>query len=172
MNAFTRTHCSHLFSAVWLGFLDLVPFLLSCGADVNLGWRDVTPLMESVSGWHSSQQTVHLLLASGADVTKKDSKGRTALHYLAMFGSVSFVEIVSALVRFGANVNAQDEDGVTPLMHAANRKTELSPLFEVLIDLGANVGLRDKLHRTARDHYILAWDPWTSPDTLHLLESP
>lgn len=50
-------------------------------------------------------------------------------------------EIISMLLKAGAEINARDEDGKTPLLAAATRDDPAVGLF--LIKAGANVGAKD-----------------------------
>ena len=96
--------------------------ILSCltgsGADVN-GVNKVkhTPLMIAAKRGHLNALT--LLIKHGAhDVDLQDSDGYTALHY-AVYSSDISCEILSCLIGIGADVNARTNNGVTPLMIAA-----------------------------------------------------
>ena len=57
-----------------------------------------------------------LPLLFGADVLPVDEVGRTALHYIAMRGEA--LALIQYLIYSGAEVNAMDRDGFTPLMLA------------------------------------------------------
>lgn len=61
---------------------------------------------------------VEILVQSGADITLKDSKGKTPLQLAAKFFPHN-KEIVDLLIK-GTNVNAKDKDGVTILHEAAS----------------------------------------------------
>jgi ankyrin repeat protein len=68
-----------------------------------------------------------LLLNKKPDVNKTDFKARTALHlgisisfsiicYFLFFFIAPNVEVIDVLVKYGADINAQDMKGYTPLM--------------------------------------------------------
>lgn len=58
---------------------------------------------------------VHLLDKKLVDVNRKDSFGRTALHYACSLGRVDFGEL---LLKYGADINALNNAGETPLFKA------------------------------------------------------
>ncbi|MBI4447171.1 MAG: ankyrin repeat domain-containing protein [Acidobacteria bacterium] len=57
-----------------------------------------------------------VFLASGIGADTRDNNGYTALAYASTFGDA---EMIRTLIDCGAPVDAQDESGCTPLMHAA-----------------------------------------------------
>ena len=59
---------------------------------------------------------------SASDVNWKDQNGKTLLHYAAWKGHK---EIAELLIANGANVNAKDKDGYTPLDWAAGEIADL-----------------------------------------------
>lgn len=58
-----------------------------------------------------------------------------------------FVKLLDKLHKFGANIDAQDEDGNTPLHMCA--KLGLSLFTRRLLELGANLKVENKSKRTA-----------------------
>jgi ankyrin repeat protein len=102
------------------------------------------------------------------DVNYKDQKGRTQLHAAARSG---YPETVELFLRYSSDVNAQDNDGMTPLMCCAeagrefisfdqNGRTMYGPYgkpdghietIRVLIRAGADVTARNKKGATAAD---------------------
>ena len=143
--------------AVERGVAELVRSLIDRGADISL--RDEigdsrtrpsgrTPLHIAAAG--GSLEIVRLLIRAGADVSEAegivgmiDRGGRGALHIAAAGG---FPEIVRALIQEGgANVNARDGNGATPLHHAAslsdrsNSQSRPVETARTLIMLGADV---------------------------------
>jgi hypothetical protein len=87
-------------------------------------------------------EQVRALLAHGADVNVRSTRGRTALHYAARAG---FVETARTLIAAGAEIEAVDEDGRTPLWHA--RRCEQAEIIRLLTSLVT--GLADMAKPTA-----------------------
>ena len=146
--------------------------ILSCltgsGADVN-GVNKVkhTPLMIAAKRGHLNALT--LLIKHGAhDVDLEDSDGYTALHY-AVYSSDISCEILSCLIGIGADVNARTNNGVTPLMIAAE-EGHINGVTS-LVKCGANVDLQDKYGNTAL-HYAagLSVDERFSDDLPEIVE--
>ena len=71
-----------------------------------------------------------------------DREGRTAIfavgHYRSTDLAGARVECIRLLAKAGANVNARDKDGTTPL-----HETFLTDVEEELLNLGANVNARN-----------------------------
>ena len=87
------------------------------------------------------------LIAQGANVNAKSEEdfGRTPLMEAVFnIGSQNMEPAVMALLAHGADVNAQDKEGTTPLMFA----TDLSPAV-LLLSKQPDLTLRDKQGRTA-----------------------
>lgn len=78
------------------------------------------PLM--VACQNRNTAAVSALIAAGAKLDNRDSKGRTALMHAVKSGCV---DIAQMLLVKGANANAKSMDGMTPLIIAA-RKSEIS----------------------------------------------
>ncbi|EXB65070.1 26S proteasome non-ATPase regulatory subunit 10 [Morus notabilis] len=123
------------------------------------GWA---PLHSAASIGNS--EIVDILLSKGADVNLKNDGGRTALHYAASKGWLKIAEILIShrakinlkdkasstgnselcelLIEEGADVDAVDKAGQTPLMNAVicyNKEVSL-----LLIRHGADVDVEDK----------------------------
>ncbi len=114
----------------------VVALLLAHGADVNFQSEDgFTPLFlaisigledneETAKRFTTSNETVALLLIYGADVNTKitvtkseyaDLSGFTPLHIAAVSHNA---KMVTMLIEHGAKVNAETDDGYTPLAAA------------------------------------------------------
>lgn len=108
--------------AAHFGHEETVGFLLARGANVNSASKNelgVTPLHAALYGRRVG--AVKSLLAHGADVTARRGgknfprAGWTALHYAAGYG---LVELIAPFLECGADVNARDDEGRTPLLVA------------------------------------------------------
>lgn len=57
------------------------------------------------------------------------------------------MEIVRLLIKRKANVNAQDEKGVTPLLLAGGNKNKsaFEDIVETLVDAGADVNIKNNV---------------------------
>ncbi len=100
--------------------------LLAAKADATIGTRaGITPLMaaagmgtkeEDATGRFKTEEeaieAIELCMKAGADVNAANGQGQTALHAASQFG---FDKVVAYLAAHGANVNAKDRNGYTPL---------------------------------------------------------
>ncbi len=103
------------------GHIAILDLLIANGADVNAEYKYGTPLHLAVAPKHEvedkrSGEIVKKLIARGANVNAKSlQEGRTPLHIAARRGRLKAVEI---LIAAGAEVNARDKKGKTPLSEA------------------------------------------------------
>ena len=82
-------------------------------------------------------------LAGRSDMSVRTKDGDTVLHYAAS-GDIGIAQLL-----VGANVNAQNKLGLTPLMQAAsNNRPEL---VRYLLGHGADSAVQDSRGRTALD---------------------
>lgn len=113
--------------AAHFGQCETTRFLIERGADLNAVAQHplgVTPLHSALFG--RQVDTARLLIDAGADVNARRGgnkgwprTGWTALHYAAGYG---FVELIEPLLARGADCNALDDEGRTPLAVAREEK--------------------------------------------------
>jgi ankyrin repeat protein len=150
-----------LMMAVRGGQTEIVKILLDAGAAVNTKHRlgDSALIMSAgpsipemnpqpgAAPQEPATEIMSLLLANGADANFKGQSGHTAL-----MAANSAAKINLLIVR-EARVNAQDEEGLTALMHAVDRGEV--EVVEALLQAGADAGLRDAKGATALLHAFL-----------------
>ncbi len=132
--------------------------LISIGASINRKSDNDSPVLHSAL-WGCNFELIELLVEAGSDVNAKGYEGVTPLlelfividefsygvegeyippHYRPKIDSVELQRFPEKTIRLfvahGANVNAKDADGYTPLTRAKDRYPQLSKL---LIELGA-----------------------------------
>lgn len=108
----------------------IVSLLVKNGADANRRFTPkatgavrptgYSPLYQAAR--HSNAEAVEELLKGGANVRARAGNGRTVLH--ATFD----VEIGKVLLRYGADINAKDDNGLTPLANARRVRTQFEKL--------------------------------------------
>jgi len=134
---------------------EAVDLLIDYGADINVGCDNkttVTPLMSVI--WSNISLAEHYI-SKGAKIDCKDIDGQTALHDSAKRNRV---ESVKLLVKNGADINAIDNEGNTPLHIAAGGYfLRLDPLEAVqyLIENGADINKLNNDRQTALDLAII-----------------
>jgi ankyrin repeat protein len=121
------------------GLSDLVKDILDKGADVN-GTPD--------NGWNAllcasalnHPETAKLLIASGAKYDKDYRTGNN-VDYLLAFSECGLTNQISELIAQGADVNATDINGWTPLLGACY--TGHLDTIKILIKAGANINAKN-----------------------------
>jgi RNA polymerase sigma factor (sigma-70 family) len=121
------------------GHIETLQFLISRGGNMNAVSKhpmNVTPLHAALFG--RRVEAAKVLVAAGADVTPKRGgsgwprAGWTALHYAAGFG---FAELAQAFIDRGADINALDDEGKTPLRVAVESAQQ--EVADLLLNRGA-----------------------------------
>ncbi len=136
VNAFDSLGETPLFAA---HDADVAALLIAHGADVHAcNSRGRTALMDAFKG----EDVLRVLIEAGASPAARDNEGNTALHF------VSDGDALQYLVQCGADINALNDRGESPLLSAVLRQ-DCTTCPGVLLALGANPNLRDQKGWTA-----------------------
>ncbi|OOF94517.1 hypothetical protein ASPCADRAFT_397336 [Aspergillus carbonarius ITEM 5010] len=130
--------------AVRMGSIDVVRFLLNKGSNPNA--RAITSdnvyLKRNPTCWRPAGRVY----------------SRTPLHWAVDPLATVSVDVVRALLRFGADVNEPDGNGATPLNILLGEGWGIDEVWEpraavaaVLMKYGADADIEDKMGKTARD---------------------
>lgn len=159
-NALEETEKKDLLTAVSSNEVTEVRQLINQGADLDeRNYETHTPLM--IAALLGNREIVEMLLAAGADVDARRDDRRTALLLLCSETSIGGLDglsisydqegtrtsIASLLLQNGADVNATDSVGNTPIILAAAGNH--TALVQLLLDNGANVNAKDKHNKAA-----------------------
>lgn len=122
--------------AAGAGCREVLALLLRRGTDPDL--HDAgghTPLYRAANecGWDAGPEIVRVLVRAGADVNACSGVTRaTPLHMAARRG---FAQIAQTLLEYGADMNAQDRKGDTPLDRAIHCRKDA--VAQLLVERGA-----------------------------------
>lgn len=128
--------------------------LLDKGADVNgVGKTGGTPLM--AAEFCGVPEMVELLIERGARVDVVDHYGLTALHNPFRLDQAANAKCVQLLIAQGADVNARNAKGQTPLWMAVDVSLQSwednSLSIHALLDAGADIFIADHQGKTPYD---------------------
>lgn len=127
-----------------------IPALVKAGADPNgrSGINHWSPLQHAI---HKNRlASVVALIPAGAQVNARDPRGRTALMMASGYGQT---DIVSELLKRGADAKIQDEDGLSALDYAISGVTDIDDftlgqckpdVVKALLDRAPELALSEK----------------------------
>ena len=129
---------------------------VSCGADDDDAFpMHIIAQKDPVDNGSAVSEIIRFLLANGADINAKYTgklsyaHGRTPLHFAMDYPSKTPVGL---LVKNGADIEALDSDGETPLWIACADRRGISDVqvskIKELLELGANPSVRNKKGRS------------------------
>lgn len=133
---------SGLMIAAWEGDVPMMELFLSRGARIDATNRHGEQALQ-LAAWKGHLTAVQWLLDHGAEINRT-GKEWGALHYAAFAGNK---EIVSLLIRRGADINARVPNGSTALMMTAHGSHE--ELAKLLLNAGADPKLVNERGDTA-----------------------
>ncbi|MDP2248392.1 MAG: ankyrin repeat domain-containing protein [Nitrosomonadales bacterium] len=121
--------------------------LIHVGAEVNAESKNGETALQNAAS-HGYFSAAEILLNNGANVNL-DCCGKTTALHKAVIGSNANLGMISLLLDAGANVNARDNAGRSPLIEA---RYAALPIVEFLVAKGANVNDKDD-----RGYSVLWW---------------
>ena len=124
-------------------------WLLNAVSSDHRNLRGETLIM--IAAQRASRPELLALLRTLGGIDLKDNEGRTALTHAAAseYATVEEPWALELLVAYGANIEHQDNHGLTPLMTAAMKGNLRNVRW--LLERGASKDSRDSKNNTARD---------------------
>ncbi|MBI2680778.1 MAG: ankyrin repeat domain-containing protein [Candidatus Solibacter usitatus] len=154
--------------------IEMLQLFIEKGLDVNATTGLGTTALQSAAGCRNLA-AVKLLLEKGARVDAATTDGGMVLNGpialknltpLMMAAPYGSPELLSTLLDAGAQPNAKDVRGMTPLMLAVASETQNPAVVRLLLAKGADVKLKSAANETATDWAC----KYGNPTVMHLLK--
>jgi len=120
---------------------EMIELLLSHGAPINGKGREGYTVLYNAA-LSGRLELVRMLLARGADPSITVAGGKSILHSVTVGSMRNYPEIAELLIRNGADVNAKDQKGRTPLETCCYYGTR--EVIDVLCRHGASIDSADE----------------------------
>ena len=141
-------HC-----AIMYGHRDFAMWLIGKGSEVNVkGYEGDTPLHLAVQ-YTENAKLNRMLLDKGANVNERNDHKQTSLHKAIQPGNAAIAQL---LIDYGADVNALDGLGHSPLSYAFLYDQPDKEIIDLLLRHGANPnsvmrGVCTPIHEAAKN---------------------
>ncbi|WP_068595291.1 ankyrin repeat domain-containing protein [Vaginella massiliensis] len=156
VNAQNKKGANALTFAVQSGTPEIVSYLIAKGAKTNATTKDgnlAFALIQSYKPANPAEisadflQKLELLKQAGVDFSVKVHDGSTLLHAAV---AKNDLQLLKVLAPFKLAVNAQDENGLTPL-HKAAMMSQDDTILQYLLSIGAEKNIQTEFGETAYD---------------------
>lgn len=148
VNALDSTGTSPFHIAIRQGHFDAVEKMIAVGADLSMpNGTGYTPIAIAVSDGQNKKRMLDLLLKNGASPRQHSFNAAASVLPLTLAITAADTELFNRLIDAGADINAQDKNGLSPL--AAALANDRYVFANKLLDLGADPNLKDASGKNA-----------------------
>lgn len=117
--------------------MQIVKHLIDGGADLTVIDREGNNLLHLLSrSGISDTAFFYFLVGNGVNPNLRNNLGDTPLHHLLKGDEPNEHPAIISLISIGANINAIDRDGETPLL--ISLKKPQNEFYKLLLQVGAN----------------------------------
>lgn len=99
---------SPLMCAVFANYLDIIPFLVKKGADINMIMSNGKSILFNACYTGCNIWTIELLLELGADPSIPDREGNRIIHYLSL-KNWGYEKVIELIIKYMYNVENRTE---------------------------------------------------------------